>query len=372
MQGVNGIGMVLLPLPGTEWMAERIKAYINDIDPTIECESAEVEIVRFSSGDAKAMLKDSIRGKDVFILVDVRNFDCKYEVCGRESHISPDDHFQNLIRTISAVGGKAFRINVIMPYLYASRQDRRSHRESLDCAIALQFLEKLGVKNIVALDVHDDRVQNAVPLLGFDNLTPIYQMIKAMCKDHSDIHFDSDSMVLISPDLGGANRVYMYASPLGVDFGLFYKRRDHSVIINGSNPIVEHKYIGPEVKGKDVLIIDDIIDSGGSILEAATQVKSLGAKRVFIGVTFCNFSNGIQSFNEAYNNGVFDALFVSNASHCAQEVINADWYREVNIVKYLSFYVYSVSMGISLAGILDPKKKIADLLSKYDSTFKKS
>ena len=368
MLGVNGFGMVLLPLPGTEWMAERIKAYINDIDPNIDCESAEVEIIRFSSGDAKAMLKDSIRGKDLFILVDVRNYDCRYDISGRESHLSPDDHFQNLIRTISAVGGKAFRINVIMPYLYASRQDRRSHRESLDCAIALQFLEKLGVKNIVSLDVHDDRVQNAVPLLGFDNLTPIYQTIKSMCKHYSDIQFDSDSMVLISPDLGGANRVYMYASPLGVDFGLFYKRRDHSVIINGSNPIVEHKYIGPELEGKDVLIIDDIIDSGRSIIEAVTQVKSLGAKRVFIGATFSNFSGGIQCFNEAYSNGLFDALFISNASYCSQEIVTAPWYREVNVVKYISLYVYSVSLGISLASILDPKKKIADLLSKYSES----
>jgi len=366
MHDVSGVGLVLLPLPGTEWMAEKIKNYISDINPNITSEIAQVEIIRFSSGDAKAMLMDSVRGKDVFILVDVRNCDCNNDVCSRERHLSPDEHFQNLIRTISAIGGKAFRINVIMPLLYASRQDRKSYRESLDCAIALQFLEKLGVKNIVTLDVHDDRVQNAVPLLGFDNLTPIYQTIKAMCKHYSDIRFDSKSMVLISPDLGGANRVYMYASPLSIDFGLFYKRRDHSIIVNGSNPIVEHKYIGPELDCKDVLIIDDIIDSGKSILEAAAQVKSLGAKRVFVGVTFCNFSNGIHSFNEAYSKGIFDALFISNASYCNREVVEAPWYREVNVVKYISLYVYSVSSGISLANILDPKKKITDLLGKYN------
>jgi len=362
----NGVGMVLLPLPGTEWMAEKIKGYINDINPDVVCEIAQVEIIRFSSGDAKAMLMDSVRGKDVFILVDVRNCESNYDERTRERHLSPDEHFQNLIRTISAIGGKAFRTNVIMPLLYASRQDRKSYRESLDCAIALQFLEKLGVKNIVSLDVHDDRVQNAVPLLGFDNLTPIYQTIKAMCKHYSDIRFDSESMVLISPDLGGANRVYMYASPLSIDFGLFYKRRDHSIIVNGSNPIVEHKYIGPDLECKDVLIIDDIIDSGKSIIDAAAQVKSLGAKRVFIGATFCNFSDGIHSFNEAYSKGIFDALFISNASYCIKEVVEAPWYREVNVVKYISLYVYSVSAGISLANILDPKKKIADLLSKYN------
>jgi len=368
MIGISREDIILIPLPGTEWMAETIKKYILDIDSNVNCDLIEVEIIRFSSGDAKAVLQDSVRGKDVFVLVDVGNYDCKYIAHRRENYYSPDEHFQNLIRTISALGGKASRVNVIMPLLYASRQDRRSSRESLDCAIALQQLERLGVKNIVTFDVHDDRVQNAIPNIGFDNLMPIYQVIKTMCRHYSDLCFTSNGMTAVSPDMGGANRAYIYADILGIDFGLFYKRRDLNNVINGSNPIIDHKYIGPELAGRDVLIVDDIIASGESVFETVRHVKAMGAKRVFIAATFCFFSNGIQKFDSEYENEQFDALFISNASYCGSDVRKTSWFKEVNVVKYISLYAYSVSIGYSLAGILDPRKKIADLLIKYYTT----
>ena len=365
MNELNEKHIALVPLLGMEWAAEKIRQYIQEIYGNTVCEIILVDLPRFATGDAKAILQDSVRGKDVFILADVGNHSYQYPMFGHINHLSPDEHFMNLVRAISAIDGKACRVNVIMPMLYSARQDRRTSRESLDCAIALQHLEKLGVENIMSFDMHDDRVQNAVPLMGFDNLMPTYQMIKALCRNYSDLVFDDQHMVVVSPDFGGMNRNFVYANELGLDIGLFYKRRNVDEIINGKSSILVHKYIGPDLEGKDVLVIDDIIASGDSILDSVKHIKKAGARRVFTGATFGYFTNGTKEFDEAYENGLLDAVLVTNASYIREDVRQAPWFREVNIIKYISLYIFSVNAGTSISTILNPHEKISDLIKKY-------
>lgn len=357
--------ITLIPLIGMEIAAYEIKEYLQIIAGDIICKILEIDLPRFTTGDAKAVLGDSVRGEDVFILTDVGNYGCTYRMFGVETNLSPDEHFQNLVRAISAIGGKASRINVVMPMLYAARQDRRTKRESLDCAVALQQLEKIGVQNVMTIDVHDDRVQNAVPFIGFDNLMPTYQMIKALCEQYADLQFDEQHMVMVSPDFGAMNRNFAFANELGLDLGVFYKRRNLHEIKNGKNEILTHKYIGPSVEGKDVFIVDDIIASGETLLDSVKTIKELGAKRIFIGASFAHFTNGIDKIEEAFRKGLFEAIFISNASYIREDVIQSKWYRKVNMTKYIAYYIYCVNAGVSISKILDPHIKIVELIENY-------
>ena len=359
--------ITLVPLTGMENAANRIKEYLKVISSDVNCEIVNVDLPRFATGDAKAVLSDSVRGKDIYILVDVGNYSCKYIMQGYENIMSPDEHFQDLIRTISAVGGKAARVNVIMPLLYGARQDRRLSRESLDCAVALQHLASIGVENIMSFDVHDDRVQNATPFMGFDNLMPTYQTLKALCYHYPDLIFDDENMAVVSPDFGGMGRNFAYANELGLDLGVFYKRRDTEKINNGNHAILVHKYIGPKLKGKDVIIVDDVIGTGASVLDSVKRIKRSGAKRIFVAPTFGVFSDGIKKFNDAYKNGLLEAVFITNASYVNEKVLGAPWYKEVNIMKYISYYVFCVNTGASISTILNPHLKISELISKYNN-----
>lgn len=359
--------IVLLPFKGMISYAERIMEHLNEIATDVEVSIIDVNLPRFKTGDAKAVLDESVRGKDVYVLVDVGNFSETYNIHGFENHMSPDEHYMDLMRTISAIGGKAARINVISPLLYSARQDRRILRESLDCAVALQELYSVGVSNIMAFDVHDDRVQNAVPFIGFDKLMPIYQAIKAICTTYPDVSFDENKTVVVSPDFGGMGRNHMYSEELGIDLGVFYKRRSKTDFVDGNYSVQVHKYIGPDVKGKDILVIDDIIASGDTILDVAEQLSSLGANRIFVVSTFGFFTNGTKKFDEAYKKGAIEAVFVTNASYVDGDVRSAPWYSVIDVQKYISYYIYCVNSGYSIAKLVDPHKKIRDYIAGINS-----
>ena len=325
------------------------------------------ECPRFSSGDAKGILRKSIRGDDIFILVDVGNYSCKYQFFGEENRMSPDDHFQNLKRIIQAAGGKAHRINVIMPILYGGRQHKRNYRESLDCAVALQELESMGVQNIITFDAHDSRVCNAVPLMGFDNIIPSYQVLKELFKRVQDLKIDKDNFMMVSPDEGALNRNMYYASVLGVDLGMFYKRRDYSMILNGRNAIVAHEYMGNSVKGKDVFISDDIISSGDSMLEVAYELKKRNAKRILVYATYPIFTNGLERFDKAYKEGVIDYVFGTNLTYRTPELLNSEWYCDVDISKYIAYLIAALNHDISTGRVIDPHQKIRSLLKRFNN-----
>jgi len=298
----------------------------------------------------------------------VGNYSQTYEMYGYTNHVSPDEHYQDLVRTVSAIGGKADRVNVISPMLYSARQDRRIKRESLDCAVALQHLYSIGVSNIMAFDVHDDRVQNAVPFMGFDKLMPIYQAIKAICRSYKDIEFSEDKTVIVSPDFGGMGRNYDYARELGLEMGVFYKRRSDKDFENGKYQVETHKYLGPDVSGKDVIIVDDIIASGDTLLSVIKEIKELGAKRIFAVATFGLFTAGTEKFDKAYNVGHLNGVFVTNASYCTDIVRKAEWYKEINILKYIAYYIFCVNSGYSVARIIDPHQKIKSFIEKKKAT----
>lgn len=357
----------VIPLVGTEELIAKVKYYLTDMQNGREPKIIDVDLVRFSTGDAKAVLQESVRGTDVYIIADVGNHSCEFVMYGKTIYMSPDEHFQNLKRVISAVGGKANRVNVIMPMMYSARQDRKISRESLDCALALKELENIGVKNIMSFDVHDDRVQNAVPFVGFDNLMPVYQIIKKMLREFPNLRINEDNMLVISPDFGGANRNLSYAIELGLDMGIFYKRRSRKKMEGGSYAIEDHKYIGPEVSGKTVFICDDFIASGKTMLDVVGTIKKMGAKQIFVSATFGLFTDGVDKFQEAYENGIFDALFITNATYRIPELISCEWYKEVDISKYLAYYIYCVNTGKSIATILDPHEKIHSLLEGHMS-----
>lgn len=326
----------------------------------------ESECPRFSSGDGKGLIKSTVRGKDLFIIVDVGNYNVKYNYFGFENAMSPDDHFQDLKRIIQAASGKAHRVNIIMPILYGGRQHRRSYRESLDCACALQELEAMGVSNIVTFDAHDPRVQNAVPLMGFDNVMPTYQVLKCILKEIKDINLTKENFMIVSPDEGALNRNMYYASVLGVDMGMFYKRRDYSQIVNGRNPIVAHEYLGNPVEGKDIFVADDIISSGESMLDLAYNLKEKKAGRIFTYATYAIFTNGLEKFDKAYEEGVIGGVFGTNLTYRTPELLSRPWFHEVDVSKYIAYFIEAINHDVSIGKIIDPHTKIDNLLKKYN------
>ena len=323
------------------------------------------KVPRFGSGEAKGIVQESVRGRDLYIMVDVCNYSMTYSLCGHENHMSPDDHYQDLKRIIAACGGKARRITVIMPFLYESRQHKRSARESLDCALALQELVHMGVDNIITFDAHDPRVQNAIPLSGFETVQPAYQFIKALLTNVRDIQVDSDHLMVISPDEGGMGRAVYLANVLGVDMGMFYKRRDYTKIVNGRNPIVAHEFLGSNVEGKDVLVIDDMISSGESIIDVALQLKSLHAKRIFLYSTFGLFTNGMERFDKAYEEGLFDRVFTTNLIYQSPELLSRPYYISCDMSKYIALLIDTLNHDASISDLLDPFERIHLFLEKY-------
>lgn len=323
------------------------------------------ECPRFSSGDGKGLIKSTVRGKDLFIITDVGNYNCSYNYFGMKNAMSPDDHFQDLKRIIQAASGKAHRINIIMPILYGGRQHRRNYRESLDCAVALQELERMGVSNIVTFDAHDPRVHNAIPLMGFDNVIPSYQVLKTMFQSIEDFHITKDQFMVVSPDEGALNRNMFYASELGADLGMFYKRRDYSKIVNGRNPIVAHEYLGNSVEGKDVFIADDIISSGESMLDLAYELKKRNARRIFAYATYSIFTNGLEKFDEACRDGYISGVFGTNLTYRSPELLKREWFHEVDVSKYVAYFIASINHDVSISTVIDPHEKIQQLLESH-------
>ena len=325
----------------------------------------DAQVPRFGSGEAKGVIKESIRGMDLYLMLDVCNYSLTYSLNGQVNHMSPDDHFQNLKRIIAAVGGKARRINVIMPFLYESRQHKRSSRESLDCALALQEIVAMGVDNIITFDAHDPRVSNAIPLSGFETVPPTYQFIKGLLRNVKDLQIDSEHMMAISPDEGGTNRAIYLANVLGLDMGMFYKRRDYTQIINGRNPIVAHEFLGSSVEGKDVIIIDDMISSGDSIIEVATELKRRKAKRIFAAATFGLFTNGLEKFDQAYEDGTISGILTTNLIYQTPELLSKPYYINCDMSKYIALIVDTLNHDGSISSILSPDERIQHVLQKY-------
>ncbi|MCR5142731.1 MAG: ribose-phosphate pyrophosphokinase [Ruminococcus sp.] len=358
----------IIAMAGAKELGESIDKYFREwkgVDDPEHSFLIEADCPRFQSGDGKGLIKSTVRGKDLFIICDVNNYSCTYKMLGKENAMSPDDHYQDLKRIIQAASGKAHRINVIMPILYGGRQHRRTYRESLDCAVALQELAAMGVQNIVTFDAHDPRVQNAIPLTGFDNIMPTYQVLKAMTHTFDTLKFDKDNFMIVSPDEGAIGRNMYYASVLGVDLGMFYKRRDYSTIVNGRNPIVAHEYMGNDVAGKDVFIADDLISSGDSMLDIAIELKKRNARRIFCYATYGIFTNGIEIFDEKYKDGTIDAVFGTNLTYRRPELLEAPWFHEVDCSKYIAYYIASLNHDMSISDVIDPHKKIDALLEKY-------
>ena len=325
----------------------------------------DAQTPRFGSGEAKGTIEESIRGDDLYFMVDVCNYSLTYSLCGMVNHMSPDDHFQDLKRVIAAAAGKARRINVIMPFLYEGRQHKRSGRESLDCATALQELVSMGVENIITFDAHDPRVQNAIPLKGFETVQPIYQFIKSLLKVEKDLQIDSDHMMVISPDEGGMKRAIFFANVLGLDMGMFYKRRDYTQIVNGRNPIIAHEFLGSDIEGKDVVVIDDMISSGESMLDVAKELKMRKARKVFIFATFGLFTNGFSKFDEYYQNGLIDRIFTTNLVYQTPELLTKPYYTSVDMSKYIALIIDNLNHDDSLSELLDPTKRINRVLNLY-------
>ncbi|CUH93820.1 ribose-phosphate pyrophosphokinase [Herbinix luporum] len=326
---------------------------------------------RFGTGEAKGMIKETVRGYDLYLLVDVTNYSLTYSVCGHTNHMSPDDHYQDLKRIIAAVGGKARRITVIMPYLYEGRQHRRNSRESLDCALALQELTNMGVESIITFDAHDPRVQNSIPLNTFETVQPTYQFIKAILKNVPDIKMDADHMMVISPDEGGMSRAVYFANVLGLDMGMFYKRRDYTKIINGRNPIVAHEFLGDDVEGKDILIVDDIVSSGESMLDVASELKRRKANRIFVVSTFGLFTGGLDKFDKAYEEGLIYRLMTTNLVYQSPELLTKPYYINVDMSKYIALIIDTLNHDNSISGLLNPVERINKVLEKYNQTKKK-
>lgn len=324
------------------------------------------EVPRFGSGEAKGVIRQSVRGADLYLLVDVCNYSMTYNLCGYTNHMSPDDHFQDLKRIIAAVGGKARRINVIMPFLYESRQHKRTHRESLDCAMALEELVSMGVSNIITFDAHDPRVQNAIPLSGLDNFMPTYQFVKALFKHDNTLKIDKDHLMVISPDEGAMSRAVYLANNLGVDMGMFYKRRDYSKVINGRNPIVAHEFLGSSVEGKTVIVVDDMIASGESMLDTAKELKERKAEKVVVCCTFGLFTAGFEKFDEFYQKGYIDSVVTTNLNYRSPELFTKEWYVEADMSKYIAAIINSLNHDVSIGNSLSPTDKIQKLIRKYN------
>lgn len=375
---VGSLGMI--PLEGCRALGEKVDNYLVKWRTERESEHKEslafagyqresyilkANVPRFGSGEAKGMILESVRGTDLYLLVDVANYSLTYSLCGHENHMSPDDHYQDLKRIIAAVGGKARRITVIMPYLYESRQHKRTARESLDCALALQEMVSMGVDNIITFDAHDPRVQNAIPLHGFETVQPIYQFVKGLLKHVKDLQIDSGHMMIISPDEGGMSRAIYMANVLGLDMGMFYKRRDYTRIINGRNPIVAHEFLGSSVEGKDMVIIDDMISSGESVLEVATALKERKARKIFICATFGLFTGGLERFDRAYENGMIDRVLTTNLVYQTPELLEREWYVNCDMSKYIAYLIDTLNHDASISDLLDPNERIQRAVARY-------
>ena len=326
----------------------------------------DCECPRFGTGEGKGYIKESVRGTDLYIMVDVTNYSLTYSVCGHENHMSPDDHYQDLKRIISAATGKAHRINVIMPFLYEGRQHRRTKRESLDCALALRELSAMGVSNIITFDAHDPRVQNSIPLHGFETVQPAYQFVKGLFRAEPDIEISNDKLMVISPDAGGTGRAIYLANVLGVDMGMFYKRRDYSTIIDGRNPIVAHEFLGADVKGKNMIIIDDMISSGESMLDTSRQLKEMHARRVFICCTFGLFTNGLKAFDEAYEKGYFDKVITTNLTYLPPEISTKPYFVEADMSKFTASIIDFMNHDVSLSNAMATTEKMHAVLEEYN------
>lgn len=369
----------IIGMPGCEELTDKIDKYLVKWRKTQATEhqnnvaffgyqrdsyKINVSIPRFGSGEGKGVIEDSVRGYDIYIVSDVFNYSCTYKMYGKTVNMSPDEHFADLKRVIHALSSKPKRVSVIMPMLYEGRQHKRSSRESLDCAMALQELVGLGVENIITFDAHDQRVQNSIADKSFENVMPTYQMIKALVNNVDDLSIDPDHLMIISPDEGAMQRCIYFATQLGVNLGMFYKRRDYTRIVNGRNPIVEHQYLGDSVQGKDIIIVDDMISSGESMLEVASKLKNLGAKRIFVCTTFGLFCNGLDVFDDAYNNGVFDKVFTTNGVYQTPELLSRDWYRSVELSKYTAYFIDTLNHDMSVSSLLDSSERIKNLLIK--------
>lgn len=322
---------------------------------------------RFGTGEAKGVIRESVRGSDLYLLLDICNYSLTYSVCGHTNHMSPDDHYQDLKRIIAAVGGKARRITVIMPFLYESRQHKRSSRESLDCALALQELTNMGVESIITFDAHDPRVQNAIPLKSFETVQPTYQFIKALINQVPDLKLDAEHMMVISPDEGGMNRSIYFANVLGVDLGMFYKRRDYTTVVNGRNPIVAHEFLGTDIEGKDMLIIDDMISSGESMIDVAKELKRRKAGRIFVASTFGLFTNGLAKFDEAYEQGLIYRVLTTNLVYQPEELLAKPYYINVDMSKYIALLIDTLNHDSSISKLLNPTERIQNILTKFNS-----
>lgn len=368
----------IIALPGTEKLAEKINTYlvkwredqIRNHKENIAFYGyqranylIDTTIARFGSGEGKAVINDTVRGYDLYILVDCFNYSVTYNMYGKEVPKSPDDHFSDLKRVISAASSKAKRINVIMPMLYEGRQHKRSSRESLDCAMALQELTALGVENIITFDAHDQRVQNSIPHKSFENVMPTYQMIKALVNNVDDLTIDPNHLMVISPDEGAMHRCIYFATQLGINLGMFYKRRDYTRVVNGRNPIVAHQYLGESVEGKDIIIVDDMISSGESMLEVARKLKELKAKRIFVCTAFGLFCNGLEIFDKAHEEGIFEKVFTTNGIYQSDELLARDWYESVELSKYLAYFIDTINHDLSVSSLLDNSEKIDKLLN---------
>ena len=375
---VGSLGMI--PLEGCKSLGEKVDYYLVKWRTERESEHKnslafagyqrdsyilKAKVPRFGSGEAKGVIQESVRGTDLYLLVDVANYSLTYSLSGHENHMSPDDHFQDLKRIIAAVGGKARRITVIMPFLYESRQHKRTSRESLDCAIALQELVAMGVDNIITFDAHDPRVQNAIPLHGFETVQPAYQFIKGLLRNVPDLQIDSSHMMVISPDEGGMSRAIYIANVLGLDMGMFYKRRDYTTIVNGRNPIVAHEFLGTDVEGKDMIIIDDMISSGESMLEVAAELKKRNAGRIFVFSTFGLFTNGLAKFDEAYKNGLIDRVLTTNLVYQTPELLSKEYYINCDMSKYIAYIVDTLNHDSSISDLLNPSDRIQSLVTRY-------
>ena len=370
----------LAALPGSMEMAKKVDSYLvqfrkelaerrNGVSFSGYSEDSfliDCECPRCGSGEAKGKINESVRGADLYILVDVCNYSITYKVCGYENHMSPDDHYQDLKRIIAAATGKAHRINVIMPFIYEGRQHKRTKRESLDCALALQELMNMGVSNFITFDAHDPRVMNAIPLGGFDNFMPTYQFLKALLRSVPDLTIDNDHLMIISPDEGAMARAVYFSNVLGVDMGMFYKRRDYTKIVNGRNPIVAHEFLGTNVEGKDVIIIDDMISSGESMIDVASELKKRGASRVFCATTFGLFTNGFKKFDEAYENGIIDRILTTNLVYQPTELLSKPWYINVDMSKYMALLIDTLNHDSSISNLLSPVERIQQRVKEYN------
>ncbi len=362
--------LTIIGMNGVEEITQKIDNYLLDWrkdelkEKGVNTYKLNAKCIRFGNGEAKGVVYESVRGHDVFIICDMYNYGVTYKMYGKETLMSPDDHFQDLKRTIAAIGGKARRITVIMPMLYQGRQDARQMRESLDCAIALQELVHMGVENIISFDVHEPKVQNAIPLSGFENFHPTYQMIKSFVRNEKDIKIDKDNLMIISPDAGGMKRCIYYSTVMGLDLGMFYKRRDYTNVVNGKNPVLSHQFLGADLAGKDVILIDDMIASGETLIDSATKLREKGANKVFIFAAFGLFNEGLSRFDKAFEEGLISKVYTTNLIYRTPELKERKWYQEVDMSKYIASIIDVLNSDKSLSELLDPVQKIKVLLDK--------